>query len=273
MKKSLLITAVLFLANTAFGQRVCTTTAIKGDFALSVNGTVLGSTPISGPFMRLGSMVMDGNGGADVTTLALYNGINFGLEHYSGTYTVTSDCAIDFHFFLPNPVNLESEFKGEIAANGTDIVFMLLGAGVPNTVVAFANKRTVANCSAEDVQGSWRFEINGFRNLPPFGTGTAYRQVGQIRADRSGGMVGSFITNNAGVIAPETGTGTYSVATDCTFDLNYSIGGSPYSVRGSLLGKSKAYIGLNMPGPTVTGVGVLTGAVATGTMVRQPLGE
>jgi hypothetical protein len=55
----------------------------------------------------------------------------------------------------------------------------------------------------------------------------------------------------------------------CTFDLNYAIGSTPYSIRGSMIDRDEAFLGLNLPGVNQPGVGILTGAVATGTRVRQ----
>src|SRR5262249_47183704 len=106
-------------------------------------------------------------------------------------------------------------------------------------------------------------------NLPPFGTGTPYRQLGQLVLDGSGGLTGSLITSNNGIISAEKAVGTYTVASDCTFDLNYTIGAAPYSIHGSVISSSEAFVALNMPGPTAPGVGILTGAVATGNMVKE----
>jgi hypothetical protein len=93
--------------------------------------------------------------------------------------------------------------------------------------------------------------------------------VGRISADGNGGLLVSLTTSNGGTISQETGAGTYVVASDCTFDLNYSIGTTPYSVRGSLIGEDEAFASLNLTGPTIPNVGILSGAVATGSMVRE----
>src|SRR5262249_8172270 len=150
--------------------------------------------PISGPFSRVGIMTADGRGGVHFSTLALYNGINFGLESFNGTYTVNSDCTADFHVAVPQPVNTGIEFKGQIAQGGDDVSFILVNSDSPSTVpplstvVGFARQRQFGNCSVKGIGGTWRIEINGFRNLPPFGTGTPYRQLGQLVLNGSGGL-------------------------------------------------------------------------------------
>ncbi len=64
---------------------------------------------------------------------------------------------------------------------------------------------------------------------------------------------------------------------DCTYDLTYTISGSPYGIHGTIINGESAYIALNMPGPSTTlplapGVSlpvIITGAVATGKMVKD----
>ncbi len=272
-------TTFVFLALTwaplAFGAS-CTTQTVQGIYAFLANGSILvPNTPITGPFMRIGSFTADGNGGITAATLAIYNGINFGPEHFGGTYSVGIDCSIDLNLAVPAPINGNVEFKGQVAANGSDVTFMLFNAAtVPpiTTVVGFGKLRSVSACTTTNLSGAWRIEMNGTLNLPPVGAGTPYRQVGQIKADGLGGMLASFVTSNNGTIAQETGAGTYAVNSDCTFDLNYSIGTTPYSVRGSLIDANTAYAGLNMPGQTVPNLGVVSGDVAYGSMVRETLG-
>ena len=272
------LTAIILVFSAtclAAGQPPCTTRDVTGTYAFLADGSVLiPASPLNGPFMRVGSFSATGTGSIHFSTLAIYNGINFGQESFSGTYSVTSDCTIDLHVAVPTPVNANAEFKGQIALAGDDVTFMLINTDDPakpgiSTVVGSARKQKVNVCSAESLDGAWRLELNGARNLPPFGTGTPYRQVGRIQTDGKGGMLASFITSNNGNISPETAAGTYSVSSDCTFDLNYTIGNTPYSVRGSMISFEEAFVGLNMPGVTQPGVGIITGAVATGTMMRE----
>jgi len=270
-------TAIVFLTLcAALGAKpFCTTHDISGNYAFLANGLVLGTSPISGPFSRVGTMTADGRGGVHFSTLALYNGINFGLESFSGTYSVNSDCTVNFHIAVPQPVNTGITFKGQVAEGGDDVTFILTNSDSPQTVppnttvVGFARQRQSGRCSTKDIDGTWRIEINGFRNLPPLGSGTPYRQLGQMVLNGSGGLTGSLISSNNGSISAETAVGTYTVASDCTFDLNYTIAGAPYGIHGSVISSTEMFVGLNMPGPTQEGVGILTSAVATGKMVLE----
>lgn len=241
--------------------------------------------PLNGPFSRIGYFVADGYGAVSIHTLALYNGINFGDESFTGTYTVTADCTFTLTAAIPAPIFSQGTFAGQVALGGNEIVFMLTGLTSPGAppaltdVVGFGSKRAPGFCNSESLAGSWRMEINGTNGINP-GTspGTTYRQVGQLIADGKGGLKASFVTSsNNGTIANQTGAGTYTVNPDCTFDLSYTISGSPYGIRGSMINGETAHIALNMPGPSTTlplapGVSlpvIITGAVATGKMVKQ----
>src|SRR5690348_8891735 len=277
--KPILLALTFCGVSLAGGHAPCRTSDLAGTYAFLANGAVLvPGAPISGPFMRVGSFTADGKGGIHFATLALYNGVNFGLESFGGTYSVTSDCAIDMNVAVPAPVFANAEFKGQIALNGDDVAFMLVKTDGPpaiSTVAGFGQVRNRKVCSTETIGGSWRMEINGTSNIPPTsgGAGTPYRQVGQFATDGKGGLLASFVTSTNGVISNDTGAGTYNVSSDCTFDLNYKIGATPYSIRGSVIDQDNAFLGLNLPGVQATvppfGPVVITGAVATGKMVRQ----
>ncbi len=271
------ILIALALCGACFADIPCVVNEVAGTYAFLANGSVLvPGAPISGPFMRIGYFTADGKGGLHFSTLALYNGINFGVENFTGTYTVSSDCSFSTHAAVPQPVNAGADFKGQIALGGTDVTFMLTNVDDPtkpalSTVTGFGKARSIFNCSNLSLLGAWRMEINGFNNLPPATNSSPFRQVGRFTYDGRGGLLASFITSsNNGVISSDTGAGTYTVNSDCTFDLSYKIGATPYGIRGSMIAFDNAFISLNMPGVNVPGVGLLTGAVATGTLAREP---
>ena len=267
----------------ADSNRGCRVSDVSGTYAFYANGSILvPGTPITGPFSRIGYFTMDGKGGVQTSALADYNGINFGQENFSGTYSVTSDCAIDIQETVPAPIFALAEFKGQVALGGSQINFMLVHTDNPQapaitTVVGFGIRREgipgiplpLPVCTAATLDGSWSMEINGFINLPPFGAGTPFRQVGSIQLDGKGGMLASFVTSNNGTISQQTAAGAYTVSKDCTFDLNYTIGTAAWSIHGSVVDPNHTFIALNNPGPTQPGVGILTGAVATGNLLRQ----
>ena len=282
---SLVILSATGLLAAGTGNKVCTVADVAGAYAFFADGSILvPGTPITGPFSRIGYFTADGKGGIQTFVLPDYNGINFGQETFGGTYTVSSDCALDIVEFVPAPIFANAEFKGQVALGGNQITFMLFHTDNPfapaiTTVAGFGTLREaipgvpvpLTACTANNLDGSWSMEINGFINLPPIGTGsTPYRQVGSIQLDgKSGGMAGSFVVSNNGTMSQQTASGTYTVSNDCTFDLSYTIGATAWGIRGSIVDPNHAFIALNNPGPTFPGIGILTSAVATGNLLRQ----
>jgi len=272
---------VLLLALSVAGLvPACTVHDVFGTYAFYADGSLIQpGTPITGPFSRIGYFIADGDGGLQISALALYNGINFGPDNFTGTYSVTSDCVYNMVANVGAPIFAPSPATGQVAEGGDNITFMAVG--VDATVVAYAQRRAGrlnakgegATCGTHDLDGAYRMEINGFLNLAPFRNGTAYRQVGSFRLDGKGGLLASFVTSNNGAISQDEGAGTYTVSTDCTFDLTYQIGGAHYGMRGSIIDPNRAFIALNMPGvPAVIFPGIpstVSGAVATGTLMRQ----
>ncbi|HEX4278041.1 MAG TPA: hypothetical protein VHZ74_21955 [Bryobacteraceae bacterium] len=279
-------TIALFLALSAASlaapvkapRRACQTRDLNGTYAFLADGsTLIPGAPLTGPFMRVGYFTANGKGAIHFWTLAIYNGINFGEESFAGTYSVEADCTFDMIDAVPAPINSNVTFKGQIALGGDQVTFMVLSIADPSippltTVVGFGKIRGVDRCTTESLDGAWAMELHGTRNIPAPGTPgtpTAYRQVGQFQFDGKSGFLDNFLSSNNGVVTPDSGSGTYTVSPDCTFDLTYKLGTTDYAIRGSLIDPDNAFLGLNMPGPTVPNLGILTGAVATGSLTRQ----
>jgi hypothetical protein len=265
---------------TAWSRPFCTVRDVQGVYAFQADGTVLvPNTPITGPFMRLGWFNADGSGKVAASTLAVYNGINFGLEVYGGTYTVTSDCTIEFRLFIPAPINANAVFKGRVANDGEDVMFMLMSTENPQapaitTVLGHGRRRKLRSCNLSNLNGAYRVEVNGWQSLPPLGAATPQRLLGRVHANGAGAFSASFIKSIGGIISEENTTGTYAVSSDCTFALSYTLGGAPTVLRGTLIDRGQeAFLALNPPGITVAippfGPVVINGVVATGTMLQE----
>ena len=85
----------------------CTNADLAGSYGLAASGAIMQpeKTPITGPFVRAGRFVADGNGGLTFKTTASYNGLIF-AEPYAGSYTVNQDCTVNFLIAVPAPINL-----------------------------------------------------------------------------------------------------------------------------------------------------------------------
>jgi hypothetical protein len=275
------VLALFSMVQSAWSHPPCTTADVSGTYAFQADGLVLvPGTPITGPFMRIGSFNTDGAGNVNVHTLAVYNGLDFGLESFSGTYTVSGDCSITFNLAVPAPINAPSTFQGFVADGGDDIMFMLTnitGPGAPpaiTTVLGHGRRQKLNSCKMSQFQGNFRIELNGVEGIPvPFpantGSGAPERLLGQLQLN-NGVLTAAFIESKNGIINQQNTSGTYTVNSDCTFALSFTLDGSPTGVNGSLISESEAFVVLNPPAlPTPLPGVTFNGTVATGTMLSQ----
>jgi hypothetical protein len=102
----------------------CTAADLTGSYALSLSGPVEPGSPISGPFGRIGQVVFDGAGTASAVTIASYSGAVL-RENFSGPYTVTDDCHLNWQTTLPPPVGIPIVVDGVISANDNHVMVMI----------------------------------------------------------------------------------------------------------------------------------------------------
>lgn len=281
--RSLCVLGMALASQTAWGRPFCTAKDVSGPYAFVADGNIMvPNTPITGPFMRMGWVKFDGAGSIQASTLAVYNGINFGQETLTGTYTVDTDCTIELHVNVPAPINQNSHFKGRVANDGEDIFFMLVdvaGIPLPTSVAGHGRRRKLNTCSAKDFTGPYRVEAHGWLNLPipnsPFaGPAVEGRLIGRLQGDGAGNGQVYFMKNIGGFIQEEGATATYVVNPDCTFAISYILGGGPIVLRGSFIGLGEeAFVVMDPPGyivnlPPFGNVEINT-VVATGTMIQQ----
>src|SRR5262249_36881973 len=157
----------------SWSRPFCTAKDVQGNYAFLGDGLVLvPGTPITGPFMRVGWFHADGAGNVNASTLAVYNGLNFGPETFTLPYAVTPDCAVQFAGFVLAPIHANIAFNGFVLADGDDIFFLLTGTSGPNapppvtTVAGHGRKRKLNSCSVKDLQGDYRVEANGVQGIP-----------------------------------------------------------------------------------------------------------
>src|SRR5258706_16270822 len=103
-------------------------------------------------------------------------------------------------------------------------MFMLRSPETPpapaiTTVLGHGRRRKLNRCSLKDLDGAYRAEVNGWVNL--FAVPVAERLLGRVQANGTGGLSASFIKSVGGAISEENTTGSYTVASDCTFAMSF----------------------------------------------------
>ena len=274
-------------AGQAYAAPSCTSADFNGVYGMLATGTIIvapGFPPgLLGPFARVGRVFADGHGNLSIANTASYNG-NIIAESYSGTYTVSSDCAVDANPIVPLPIGpggsdvpVPFAFKGVVADNGNDIVLVNCGVGKPcfagptGNVIRLHLRRKDVNqgrCTNGDLSGPFRLDLSGSTVggptlVPGVTVPQPFARVGRWVFDGRGGFTGNAVVNYSGsVIQTEAVAGQYSVDSSCNVSITFTAG-IPHTWTGTLTDRGD---GADL---IVNDVGV----VITGTLRKQKPGK
>jgi len=205
----------------------CTDRDFEGPFGVFGSGSVLVSpvNGLAGPFSRVGRFTADGAGHLAFSSRAAFNGIHFHQDFF-GTYTMRPDCTftaiIDLPFSHPSitPFTLRATFLGILSDQGHEMFDISLDP--PGLVIhGKARKQIITKCTARDLFGSYQIDLTG--STVDLGFPLPFNGGGRIEADGNGRISGWVVFNSGGFAIPGNISGSYTVATDCTFALNYCV--------------------------------------------------
>ena len=212
----------LMMPVLAQAREGCTNKDFNGTFGFFATGHVIQSpvTTLAGPFARLGKLDADGDGRIRFASTASFNGFLI-PQDFGGNYTMNSDCTFSALVFLPDPFNLNVTFVGVLAEGGNEIrEFFVNPPGV--LVYGTGRKTGLGACTDQNLSGSYLMELTGAVLDPATNTRSPFAALGKIDADGAGKFVGKLTSNYGGLAAREEPiSGTYSVKTDCIFELKY----------------------------------------------------
>jgi len=203
----------------------CTDRDLDGQFGFLGAGTVLASpvNGLAGPFSRVGIFISDGAGNLTFSSRAAFNGIHF-HQDFHGTYTMRSDCTFIANIELPfshpsiTPFTLHSRFFGIMSDDGHEMMDLFINPpGV--SIYGKARKTMISKCTARDLFGSYQLDL--FGSTLDLGFPLPFNGAGRIEADGNGKLSGQVYFNSGGFAVPSPISGTYTVASDCTFELTY----------------------------------------------------
>lgn len=257
MMKPLFVWALALLGGVAApslsaGSK-CTNRDLNGVYGMLATGDILVApgfpSPFLGPFARVGRVFADGNGHIAVSNTASYNG-NIIPESYNGTYTVSSDCIVDFVPIVGLPLGpggslipVPFEFIGALADNGNSAAVVLcgLGGGVPCfpnpmptgnviRVILARNGTSRAHCSNRDLSGGFQLDMSGNTIGGPLAG--PFARDGRLVFDGKGKFAGQTVAVYTGfLVQAEPMSGTYAVDSDCNVSLSF---GGTHSWTGAL---------------------------------------
>ena len=254
MKKIAIALALVLLA-CATGQQLlavqnCVTQDFRGTYGMVAHGAVtVPGFPITGPFARAGHVAADGRGNIVFNTVASYNGIPFN-ESITGTYAMSPDCSMVFTVQPFAPIFQLATFNAFLSDNKRQVDFMIT---VPlGQVISAVLKKQDAACTERDLSGPYILHMTGSVVTP---VQFPFARVGKFIPDGHGHFFAQTTANNGGAsILPEDFSGTYTVAKDCTVNIQYTFQNTAYDWTGALVENGKgADLIVSNPGFVIAG--------------------
>lgn len=156
----------------------------------------------------------DGNGGVAGQSAASVNGV-LGTYSFTGTYSVQGTCAGS----ITLTVNSQSTgaLTFQIVNRGQSINVAVSTSGVVAVGRAYRHTSSVATatqCSRGSFSGSYGYLLTGVRTSGS--NSLLYADDGQVVSDGNGNLSASSVANINGAEAEAAGTGSYTVASDCS---------------------------------------------------------
>ena len=218
----------------------CGVQDFSGTYGILAHGAVtVPGYPITGPFARAGQVVADGNGNATFNTTASYNGILFS-ESIFATYVVSPDCGIVFSVDPFAPIYQPATFKALLSDNKGRVDFMITEPQ-GQVISAVLKKQDAGACTARSFSGPYALHFTGNVVVAPLHLLPGeFVRAGKFVPDGSGHFSAETTANYSGfVIQGEEFTGTYTVARNCTVNIQYTYDNMQYVWSGSLIENGK----------------------------------
>jgi len=189
--------------------QTCSNATWQGTYFALQQGVLDGT-----PYIELGKIVADGNGGIQFTITENTNG-TISSASYSGSYTVNASCD---GTVTTGGVGLDGAFPAS-AADQASMAFQLTEGGAtvfivalpPNVLLAGKAYRAATHCTTGSLYGAYGFVTND-------GTSGAegFANTGDFTFDGNGNYTFAGYENDFTSNTPIQGTGTYSVNPDCS---------------------------------------------------------
>jgi len=199
-------------AQPQIGGGVCANSTLSGIYYYLLSGDLLSGNQVY-PYVELGKLVADGQGGVSGSSHASVGG-SISAYTLAGTYSVQSSCTGGMTLSVNSQPAASLTFQ--VVNGGQGII---LAFSMPSGVVAGRAYRQTAGtgpiqCGTASLSGSYAYLLTGAVFLS--GTGYYYSQAGSATGDGRGNMNATGMANVSGSTVTSTGQGPYSVASDCS---------------------------------------------------------
>lgn len=200
---------------SAASHRQCATATLSGTYLFAGDGLSI-SGGARTPLAFAGSERFDGAGHVAGTNSFSFGGVATRRAGFTGTYTLAANCSGT----LTIGNNLHFDFYASPNGDQFDYVQTDAGTVSATTEHRVSRKTTPQQCRTATLSGAYLFTSSGFSLSGSSQTPFAF--AGVDRLDGAGTDSSTISANVGGAITRQaTGTGTYTVAADCTGTLAF----------------------------------------------------
>ena len=214
MKLAIAVLSFSFLSLHLEAQ--CTNASLNGTYFYQFNGSI-NHTPGNLGYEELGKLTADGIGTVSGSSTAVTNGAVAALT-FTGTYAIQANCSgtatLNFSNQTTDTLTLQLYTGGQ---------FSLLSVTSGGGELTGRFYRSGGSCSNASFNGAFASLSNG--SVLSGTTSNRFSNTNQIVSDGNGNMTLSGVTVLDGATGvPYTGTGTYTLGSDCTGTAKVTVG-------------------------------------------------
>ena len=194
------------------GGASCTASMINGTYFYLLTGTVSSGGP-SIPYAELGQLVANGSGGLSGSSSSNLSG-QVKTNSLTGSYSVQSNCSGSMTITLNSQTADALTFQ--VINNAQGLILATSNAGEIITGQAYRTSAASGSpaCGLGSLSGTYGYALTGFSTSS--GTSYLYTDSGQWVADGNGNLTSASVTNLGGAFSNNTGTGSYSITSQCS---------------------------------------------------------
>lgn len=235
------------------GGASCTTSMINGTYFYVLTGTVSSGSP-NVPYAELGQFVANGSGSLSGSSSSNLNGQKQ-TNSLTGTYSVQANCSGSMTLTLNSSTTTALTFQ--LINNAQGMILAMTNDGDIVTGKAYRTSAASGSpaCGLGSLSGTYGYSLTGYTTAS--GTSYLYSDSGQIISDGNGNLTATSVTNLGGAFSNTTGSGTYSITSQCSGTAtitNESGNPSNYAIAVVQDGQQLLFLETDA-GTTVTGLG------------------
>jgi uncharacterized protein (TIGR03437 family) len=209
------------------GGGTCSNSTVNGTYFYLLSGSVASGGQV-GPYSELGKLVADGQGGVQGSSYGSVIGQQYTYS-LSGTYSIQPSCAGTMTLTVHSQTSTSNSTTTSTYQN--TLAFQVVNNGLGMTLAIYTSSAVVAGeadrqtasatpiqCGTGSLSGGYGYVLAGGTAVS--GGTSVYSDAGQITSDGNGNLSGASLANLGGTVSQVTGSGTYTIGSDCSGTAN-----------------------------------------------------